>query len=316
MNLQDLLNQAPLDTEQRVKNTKETLSRTIREILRQETGFRLDRLGAGGADVIGRQARREGVIVRIEIEPCLPSSLQTREIDPHQQLAARLALLTPWLRQLHESARTLEPSLGEISPQAELQNLTRGREKSLPQISKLAEELLDLASSFDFVQWLHEVDDDVLGAYFSGANGGMIELYWGVIGLTAMALEVRVEDLTAVVLAHELAHAYTHLGMDKDGQRWNVEWFQRSERELKEGLAQYYTAIVCPYLEPYAPGAYNAYKKLLEHQPKPYQVHLPWLESFKLEEVRHALLKARRHNLKHVADFNDELELAQSMLRP
>jgi len=304
MNLQDLLNQAPPDTEQRVERTKKTLNRPIREILHQETGLRLNRIGT------------ERVSVRIEVVPGLPSSLKIRKIGPADLLAAQLALLTPWLQQLHESARMLGPSLGEISPQTELQNLTRGREKSLPQISKLAEELLALASRFDFVRWLHEVDEDVLGAYFSGSNGGMIKLYWGVIGITAITLGVRVEDLTAVVLVHELMHAYTHLGQDLEDQQGRGEWFPGSERELIEGLAQYYTAIVCPYLEPYAPGAYNAYKKLLEHQPKPYQVHLPWLESFKLEEVRHALLKARRHNLKHVADFNDELELAQSMLRP
>lgn len=305
MNLQDLLIQVSPYTQQQVEQTKETLNQRIRDMLCQETGLRLNRFGT------------KGVIVRIEIVPGLPSSLQTREIDPRWQLAAQLALLRPWLQQLHESARTLGPSLGEISPQPELQNYTQGRENSLPQISDLAKELLELASHFDFVQWLHEVDDDVLGAYFSGANGGMIELYWGVIGATAMTLGIRVEDLTAVVLAHELAHAYTHLGMDIEGQRWEVKSFQGSERELKEGLAQYYTAIVCHRLARKVPGAYyDAYEKLLAHQPKPYKVHLPWLKSLKLEEVRHALLKARRHNLKHVADFNNELELAQSMLRP
>ena len=32
-----------------------------------------------------------------------------------------------------------------------------------------------------------------------------------------------VEALTYVVLAHELAHAYTHLGRDIDGNAWDTE---------------------------------------------------------------------------------------------
>jgi hypothetical protein len=40
----------------------------------------------------------------------------------------------------------------------------------------------------------------------------------------------RVEDLAAVVLAHELAHGCTHLGRDIDGRRWDVKAFRDSEQ--------------------------------------------------------------------------------------
>jgi hypothetical protein len=39
-----------------------------------------------------------------------------------------------------------------------------------------------------------------------------------------------------VVLAHELAHAYTQLGADIDGRRWAAPSFAKAETALKEGL--------------------------------------------------------------------------------
>ncbi len=79
----------------------------------------------------------------------------------------------------------------------------------------------------------------------SGENGSryrrkystQICLYWGVIGLVARLLGVSVEGLTITVLAHEYAHAYTHLGFDRSGGRWTGEAFGASEHELVEGLA-------------------------------------------------------------------------------
>jgi len=65
-----------------------------------------------------------------------------------------------------------------------------------------------------------------------------------VIGVCAGWLGVPVEELAAVVLAHELAHAYTHLGRDVDGRRWEAQAFRDGEHAPKEGLAQYYTARV------------------------------------------------------------------------
>lgn len=69
------------------------------------------------------------------------------------------------------------------------------------------------------------------------ANRGSIEVYWAVIGLVAALLDVRIEDLTTVVLTHELAHAYTHLGYDIDGANWPGQCFAKTESVLKEGLA-------------------------------------------------------------------------------
>ena len=65
----------------------------------------------------------------------------------------------------------------------------------------------------------------------------------GVVGAT-------VEALTVVVAAHELSHAYTHLGRDIDGRCWDTEAFAHAETGMVEGLAQFYTALICDKLEP------------------------------------------------------------------
>jgi hypothetical protein len=44
---------------------------------------------------------------------------------------------------------------------------------------------------------------------------------WGVIGLFSQILGLNPEALTIVVLAHELAHAYTHRTADIDGKFWD-----------------------------------------------------------------------------------------------
>src|SRR4029077_10395808 len=41
-----------------------------------------------------------------------------------------------------------------------------------------------------------------------------------------------VEDLTVVVLTHELAHAYTQLGADIEGRRWAAPLFAKAEIAL------------------------------------------------------------------------------------
>jgi hypothetical protein len=129
-------------------------------------------------------------------------------------------------------------------------------------------------------------------------------------------LGASTEALTGVVLIHELAHGYTHMGADIDNDRWTSWHFADSDHALKEGLAQYYTHILCQRLDDRLPGLENAYEELLKRQPSAYHSHLPWLEDFKQEEVRLALIAIRRQGkavrLQH---FNDELIRARRSLR-
>jgi hypothetical protein len=140
-------------------------------------------------------------------------------------------------------------------------------------------------------------------------------VYWAVIGLVAVLLDVKIEDLAAVVLAHELAHAYTHLGYDIDGKNWDGEGFATTESKLKEGLAQYYTQAVCARLRQ-MPDCLDAYETLLKEQPEPYQTHVHWVEEFTPEEVRRAMIETRRQGKGNLQSFQTAARLARVRMRP
>ena len=184
--------------------------------------------------------------------------------------------------------------------------------------------LLKEASRANVLGQIFAIREDVLGVYrfnpptqpswgdTDDANA-RIELFWGVIGLVSRLLGVSLEGLTMKVLAHELAHAYTHVGADADGRRWGTTAFQRTDRTLLEGLAQYYTCRVLERLGKQAPGAMDAYEKLLPHQPEIYRTHLGWLENHSPEEVREAMLTIRCRDAGRLAEF--ELLLGESKAR-
>ena len=129
-------------------------------------------------------------------------------------------------------------------------------------------------------------------------NEHMIKLYAQVIAYHSKLLCAGAEDLTFVVLAHELAHAYTMAGYDVDGFRgiilnkpecWN--------KCVVEGLAQYYTEAICRQMEKKHPQFMAAFKGLLSNQTEPYTWHKHWFGGEKAHErVRHLLLRYR-HNL-------------------
>jgi len=141
-----------------------------------------------------------------------------------------------------------------------------------------------------------------------------IVLYWGVIGLVADVLNVSVEGLALKVLAHEWGHAYSHVAIDIDGQHWHSESFRHSDRYVKEGIAQYCALKVIEKLEHRVPDARDAYEKLYREQPEYYRAHLPWLD-LNPEEIRQAMLLARRSGRSVIREFNDALNEARRLLR-
>ena len=165
------------------------------------------------------------------------------------------------------------------------------------------------------------MNEDILGAYWyfprdlRREQRSYIELYWSVIGLLAQMLGTSVEALTVVVLAHECAHAYTHLGTDIDGERWDSTAFSQSDVFLKEGLAQYYTYQVCKLLEESLPEAIQAYFSLLIQQPDAYLTHCDWLESYTPEEVRLAALELRRRDSRTLEKYEQALGRAKQAIR-
>lgn len=145
---------------------------------------------------------------------------------------------------------------------------------------------------------------DVLGSYFFRIPE--IRLYWLVIGLVARFLEVTVEDLTVVVLAHELAHAYTHLGSDIDRHRWDTGDFQRCDLEVVEGLAQFFTEHLCGELADRLPGALPAFERLRDRQPHQDRAYRDWVgpeTTDRGEIIRVSMIECRRKGVTEAGEF-------------
>jgi hypothetical protein len=314
--LDTLLTQIPSDTCERVERAKDLLNKPIREALRQETGLRLERSGYDEA------------LVSIHLVPGLPTSLRKLYIKDEYKLAALLAPLRPDLKGLKQASERVHHFIGTLPSDAQTLELQNKAHDCLPDVAALAEALLQQIGAFNLLRKLfdsgqttevNEVADDILGQYHFGAamrgsNRGSIHLYWGVIGLIAGILGVRIEELTAVVLTHELAHAYTHLGYDIDGEQWASKSFKESDRALKEGLAQHYTAVICARLRQ-MPDAATAFNRLLTDQPEPYHTHESWIHEFSAEEVRLAMIETRRQEIGEVSHFQAAMSHARNRLR-
>ena len=288
--LQQLVDELPRDIEEKVKAAHKDHRDKIREALALHTRMMLRRFDA---DLYGG-GQYETINIGVAVRPGLPAPLLPRdkqEIDDQHRLAL---LLGPYRRELlglrdhgHAIAHKLIPKMRR-EPVAH--PLLTGQERTVEDAFGFASSLLDRLNKFQLTQFILKIDQDVLGIYDYGGAEPKIELYWGIIGLVARDLDVSVEALTCVVLAHEFAHAFTHVGSDANHLSWDSSEFQQTAHEVKEGLAQYFTVLVCRQIK--VRDAHDAYEKLLEHQPEAYRVHLKW--SAKPENVRLAMLKMRR----------------------
>lgn len=314
MLLDQLLSMIPSDTEELVRRTRDRFNPNIREAVRQETGLRFRPRSRAG-DL----APAEAINVPVRLVAGLPVSLKKRDIEEKWRTAA---LLAPWrrtLEQLRDSSTTTADRVLVLMRDME----SAEAQKRLKGCAELAEWLLQKVQGFDLAKWILEIKEDVLGVYRCDLSGKSpedklechIELYWGVIGLVAQILGVSPEALTIVVLAHELGHAYTHRASDHDGRTWESVAFGKSELALIEGLAQYYAARTCERLIVSAPAAKGAYEELLKHQPEAYTKHIPWLKRHRPEEVRFALLVARREGETKLDRFETVLKDARWQLR-
>lgn len=154
-----------------------------------------------------------------------------------------------------------------------------------------------------FVERITAIQEDVLGAYFF--RFPEVRLYWMVIGFLSGVLGVPVEALTLVTAAHELAHAYTHLGRDIDGNRWETESFAATNPAITEGLAQFYTKVICKKLEVRFPASLESYERLVKIQSGPYLVHQAWTEGAEGagEVIRISMITCRSTRITRLGRF-------------
>ncbi len=321
--LKDLIAQIPTETEAAVTRTRDRFNPTIRGILRRETGLRFS--FQGGIEQIEEKDNRA---VRVQVTPGVPAELEKMTFTEDMWLAV---ILTPWkacLESLRMDSFQVSKELCPILMQNEVTKEKFGSHlKTFQRTTEIAEILLKEVGEFDLIEHILAIRKDILGRYSyyippqpmlfdMDKPTARIDLYWGVIGLFAKALDVSVEGLTIKVLSHELAHAYTHLGADIDGHRWRSDDFGNSELDLIEGLAQYYTVRVIDRFENRIPDTRDAYIKLLQKQPKEYHTHKQWFEKkYSPEEIRLALIEIRRLGRANLSMFNAALRDAKTRLR-
>lgn len=314
--LKDLIDQLPLDTEDQVKKAKVKHNDRIRASLRHETGLKLSR----GESESGNASR---TAIPISFKAGVPAELAHFTIPDEHRLAVLLSPYRISLQQVSDSSRRISKDLvSTLSVHTRGFNLLNGRQRHLEPCWELAEDLLREGDKYDLAKEVLAVEKDILGRYiyrkpnlFSEPDCS-IELYWGIIGLISSQIGVDIEDLTVVILAHELAHAYTHMGLDIDERNWATESFGSSEIPVVEGLAQHYTMLVTKRISTQAPNALETYRRLLQFQPSSYLVQIPWETAYSPEHMRLALIRTRRYeNGVTLREFEAELKAAKGQLR-
>ena len=159
--------------------------------------------------------------------------------------------------------------------------------------------LKDLTESI--FQFLNPRYPDVFGCYFIGET--KVEIYIFPIVLFSQLHGLDLESLIVKVLTHELAHAYNHIGRDKDGKYWKL--FAKTDSYIAEGLAQYYTYNFLRHYQYKHYKLLETFEKTLKFQPDPYQVFKEWDTS--MEEIYGAFIETRRNNYNKYAQFLEVL---------
>lgn len=185
--------------------------------------------------------------------------------------------------------------------------------KTLQDVSEFLDGLVLEADHRSLIDRILAIDEDCLGAYFF--TRPEIHIYWLPIAILAQcSSEADIESLTFIVLAHELAHAYSHQGKDIDGSDWHTEPFAHSDKRIVEGIAQYYTRQLCRRLKSHAPQFERTFEWMLERQPEPYTRFLGWINEAKNagqnqhgEVVRAAMLQTRREPIIDLIEFENRI---------
>jgi len=288
--IRHLLTSQKVDVKKRVENTCKQANLAIREYLRSETALKLS-----------QPERRQ--TVPYQVVDGIPLLLASKL----EKLPDTILLLFMQKRQLLKTGITALEFIDEYF--SEIMKLL-GREGSddfdaLEASAQFIDEFLSKLNTFKLPDILiKEIEEDILGAYYFHVP--KIEIYWMPIGLVAGMLDVTVEDLSFVILAHELAHAYTHLGQDIDGVRWETEAFAQSSTMIVEGLAQFYTESICKKCR--QRSVLDAFEKLLAQQSKPYTHFKEWKKENAAEIVRFSMISARTRNIHDYDTFMKDMD--------
>lgn len=274
----------PPDAEERVNRSFKQWNQIVRDHIRTETGLKL-------SDGDSRYA------IPVRVVKGFPVSL-AQLIDQYRDpVMWRLIIGQPKLGGLIEGLEFLLQKWDQFEQWPSLPQPAKDGKPSLDRALNIATSLQQVALADKVVQQIKDIHEDILGVYrFASGQGSSVELYWLPIAMFAAIIDVAIEDLTVVVLIHELAHGYTHIGRDIDGASWSDSGFRDSDLGVVEGLAQFYTEMISERLSARTPSLFHAYESFLKIQSGPYLAHKEWLKGDKRqigETVRFTLIAAR-----------------------
>lgn len=278
-----------------VNRSKDKYNHKIRAAIADKTGLTL----AFKAKNIDTTDSNDKATIPIQVVDYLPLSLIElfdKYDDTHIELLLHYRLMKKTVIELDFQIQEYQ-SFSQYH-----QELTSIKEldKSKQHLKKLIKEI----ENCGILDEIQRLGPDVFGVYFLDDN--RVELYWLCIGLCNILYDFPIEDFTLVVLIHELVHGYTHIGFDKDGNKWHTDDFNNCDSKIVEGFAEFYTEMICIDYFDKALGAFNALELPIQ-----YTEYKNWFgenEPGKYEKARRILLKTRTHRIINYDEFRHHLE--------
>lgn len=295
------------DAEDRVKRLVKHANLAVRDQIRSETGLRM-------VDQDG--ATRSGAPVSV-VDGFSPAFAGLVAANPDPVLWALVSGQSQ-LGRLVDGLNFLLDLWPRLASWVHLPEALNDAEPALARTREVADELQQVAIALKLIEKMKTINEDILGCYRVQNDRSHVEIYWMPIAIVASMLELHIEDVTLVILAHELAHAYTHLGRDIDGKEWDRGGFFDSDKAVTEGLAQFYAMAVSSRLWQRYPLARAAFDKLLTLQSGPYLAHEEWAKHYGgngSETVRFAMLVARSRGKVIHSDWIEEIKNTTTKLK-
>lgn len=138
-----------------------------------------------------------------------------------------------------------------------------------------------------------------------------IELYLLPIVIFCKSHNLDFETFFIIILAHEIAHLYNHVGEDKDGYYWRK--FSSTDTHLAEGLAQYYTWAFLHSYEDKLPGGKFTFRFLEKRQAEEYRWFRLWKSTW--EQTYFAFIDSRRNDVTDHREFLYILEKSKERIK-
>lgn len=140
---------------------------------------------------------------------------------------------------------------------------------------------------------------DIWGTYFYRDN--RIEIYYIPLILFCQIYNLPIEHAILSVLVHEMAHAYHHLGKDKDNISWPT--MISTDPKIVEGMAEYFTWLFVETYKGNHSRMEETYNCMFDCLGEEYTIFKSWTPTYSREAIKSALIGTRKKSVKQYKDF-------------